>query len=250
MVDTIFGMLGDSGLAKAVELLAREVKSEGAPERRSAAIRALARTQSGAEALVAMAKDGAFPAELRGVAASALAMVQYASLKDEIAKQFPQAGALGGKPLPPIGELAGMKGDAAHGKEVFERAASSCVTCHKVGAKGVDFGPGLGAIGAKLPKEAIFDAIINPNAGISMGFETSEIRLRSGGLAMGIVRSETQDEVVLVLPGGALQKVARTDVQQIKKLPVSMMPSGLNQALTQQDLVDLVEYLSALRDTK
>jgi putative heme-binding domain-containing protein len=83
-----------------------------------------------------------------------------------------------------------------------------------------------------------------------MGFETSEIRLRSGGLAMGIVRSETQDEVVLVLPGGALQKVARTDVQQIKKLPVSMMPSGLNQALTQQDLVDLVEYLSALRDTK
>jgi putative heme-binding domain-containing protein len=124
------------------------------------------------------------------------------------------------------------------------------VTCHKVGAKGVDFGPGLGAIGAKLPKEALYDAIINPNAGISMGFETSEVRLRSGGLAMGIVRSETQDEVVLVLPGGALQKVPRTDVQQIKKLPVSMMPSGLNQALTQQDLVDLVEYLATLRDAK
>jgi putative heme-binding domain-containing protein len=44
--------------------------------------------------------------------------------------------------------------------------------------------------------------------------------------------------------------VPRTDVQQIKKLPVSMMPSGLNQALTQQDLVDLVEYLATLRDAK
>jgi putative heme-binding domain-containing protein len=249
-VEAIFGMLGDSGLAKAVDLLANELKSVGTPERRSAAIRALARTQSGAEALVNMAKGGVFPSELRGVAASALAMVQYASLKDEISKQFPQAGALGGKPLPAVSELVKVKGDVAHGKEVFERAASSCVTCHKVGAKGVDFGPGLGAIGAKLPKEALYDAIINPNAGISMGFETSEVRLRSGGLAMGIVRSETQDEVVLVLPGGALQKVPRTDVQQIKKLTVSMMPSGLNQALTQQDLVDLVEYLSTLRDAK
>jgi putative membrane-bound dehydrogenase-like protein len=249
-VEAIFGMLGDSGLAKAVDLLASELKSAGTPERRSAAIRALARTQSGAEALVNMAKGGVFPSELRGVAASALAMVQYASLKDEISKQFPQAGALGGKPLPAVSELVKVKGDVAHGKEVFERAASSCVTCHKVGAKGVDFGPGLGAIGAKLPKEALYDAIINPNAGISMGFETSEVRLRSGGLAMGIVRSETQDEVVLVLPGGALQKVPRTDVQQIKKLTVSMMPSGLNQALTQQDLVDLVEYLSTLRDAK
>jgi putative membrane-bound dehydrogenase-like protein len=249
-MEALFGMLGDSGLQKAVELLGREVKADGAPERRSAAIRALARTQSGAEALVGMAKEGSFPAELRGVGASALALVQYASLKEDIGRLFPQAGALGGKPLPPIAELVKAKGDAVHGREVFERAASSCVTCHKVGSKGVDFGPGLGAIGAKLPKEALYDAIINPNAGISMGFETSEVRLRSGGIAMGIVRSETQDEVVLVLPGGALQKVPRTDVQQIKKLPVSMMPSGLNQALTQQDLVDLVEYLATLRDSK
>ncbi len=249
-MEALFGMLGDSGLQKAVELLGREVKADGAPERRSAAIRALARTQSGAEVLVGMAKEGSFPAELRGVGASALALVQYASLKEDIGRLFPQAGALGGKPLPPIAELVKAKGDAVHGREVFERAASSCVTCHKVGSKGVDFGPGLGAIGAKLPKEALYDAIINPNAGISMGFETSEVRLRSGGIAMGIVRSETQDEVVLVLPGGALQKVPRTDVQQIKKLPVSMMPSGLNQALTQQDLVDLVEYLTTLRDSK
>ncbi len=57
-MEALFGMLGDSGLQKAVELLGREVKADGAPERRSAAIRALARTQSGAEALVGMAKEG------------------------------------------------------------------------------------------------------------------------------------------------------------------------------------------------
>ena len=102
-------------------------------------------------------------------------------------------------------------------------------------------------LGGKLPKEAIFDAILNPNAGISMGFETAEVKLRGGGQAMGIVRSDTSEELVLALPGGSLQKFAKTDVQRVSKLPTSLMPSGLNQALTKEDLVDLVAYLSNLK---
>jgi putative heme-binding domain-containing protein len=50
-----------------------------------------------------------------------------------------------------------------------------------------------------------------------------------------------------VLPGGALQKFPKSEVQRVTKLPTSLMPSGLNQALTRDDLVDLVAYLSALR---
>jgi putative heme-binding domain-containing protein len=114
----------------------------------------------------------------------------------------------------------------------------------------VDFGPGLSAIGAKLPKEAIFEAIINPNNGISMGFETSELKFRKGGEIVGIVRSMTEDDIVLSLPGGALQRIPKADVKSNKTLPTSLMPSGLNQALSQQDLVDLVEYLSAQRAVK
>ncbi len=249
-LESLFTLLGESGLQKAVELLGRQLTSQGAPERKTAAIRALAKTQAGAELLVAQAKGGSFPAELRGVAASALALVQYGGLAGDIAREFPQAGALGGTPLPPIPELVKQKGNAAHGREVFERAGSSCVTCHKVGAVGADFGPGLGGIGAKLPKEAIYDAILNPNAGISMGFETAEVRLSGNAVALGIVRSDTAQELVLALPGGALQKFPRSEVQRVTKLATSMMPSGLNQALTREDLVDMVEYLSTLRDAK
>jgi putative heme-binding domain-containing protein len=176
--------------------------------------------------------------------------VQYAALKTDIAEQFPPAGTLGGKALPSVPELLKLASNPVKGKEIFERAGSSCVTCHRIGEKGADFGPGLGAIGAKLPKEAIFDAIINPNASISMGFETAELKLQGGGVAMGIIRSETGEELVLVLPGGALQKFPKTDVQKVTKLPTSMMPSGLNQSLSQQDLLDLVEYLATQRAAK
>jgi len=96
-------------------------------------------------------------------------------------------------------------------------------------------------------KEAIYDAIINPNASVTMGFETTQLATKDGGIGMGIVRSETEDELVLALPGGVTTSFRKTDIAKRDKLTTSMMPSGLNQALTQDDLVNLVEYLATLK---
>ncbi|HSI14592.1 MAG TPA: c-type cytochrome, partial [Chthoniobacter sp.] len=222
-------------------------KAENPLPRRSAAIQALARSQTGAETILQLARNNELPADLKSVATTALNLVQYPSLKADIAQLFPAPAALGGQPLAPIAELVKLKGDAAHGKALFERAESSCVTCHRVNDKGVDFAPALSEIGSKLPKEAIFDAIINPNASISMGFETTQLQAKDGTVAIGIVRSETNEDVVLALPGGATNKFTKREIAKREKLATSMMPSGLNQALSQQDLVDLVEYLASLK---
>ena len=61
------------------------------------------------------------------------------------------------------------------------------------------------------------------------------------------MRSETGDELSLALPGGAAITYQKRDVAKRDKLPNSMMPSGVNQALTQEDLVNLVEYLASLK---
>ena len=243
-------MLGSLGLERAVAMLQSELLNARDSGRKTDAIRALARTQTGAERLVKLAKEKRFPMELQSVAASALAQVQYATLREEIGLHFPLPSSLGGVVLPPSAQLAQLSGDAAKGRAVFERASSSCVSCHRIGNIGADFGPSLAEIGGKLPKEALFEAILNPNSGISMGYETAEVKLRGGGQALGIVRSETTEELVLALPGGALQKFPKTEVQRITKLSTSLMPSGLNQALTKDDLVDLVAYLSSLRAAK
>jgi putative heme-binding domain-containing protein len=216
-------------------------------EVREESVRALARTQGGAERLVKLAQSGKFPEDLRSTAASALALVQYANLKEDIEKNFPMPNALGGQPLPPISDLVKIKGDAMKGKAVFERAESSCATCHKIGDKGFDFGPALAEIGGKLPKEALYDSIINPNAGVSMGFETWQFTLKDGGAAMGILRSETAQDIVLALPGGATMKVDKGNIAKRAKLTNSMMPSGLNQSLSKDDLINLVEYLASLK---
>jgi putative membrane-bound dehydrogenase-like protein len=246
--DKLVTLLGTSSNQRTINRLSTlATRSQNPLPRRTAAIQALARTQTGAETILQLARNNELPADLKGVATTALNLVQYPSLKTEIATLFPAPAALGGQALPPIAELVKIKGDAAHGKVLFERAESSCVTCHRVNDKGVDFAPALSEIGSKLPKEAIYDSIINPNASISMGFETTQLQTRDGTVAIGIVRSETAEELVLALPGGATNKFTKREIAQREKLPTSMMPSGLNQALSQQDLVDLVEYLASLK---
>jgi putative membrane-bound dehydrogenase-like protein len=243
-VVTLLGSSSDPRVINRLKALA--IKAEAPLPRRSAAIQALARSQTGAQAIIQLAKNNELPADLSTVATTALNLVQYPTLKTEIATLFPTPSALGGQPLPPIAELVKIKGDVARGKVVFERAESSCVTCHRINDKGVDFAPALSEIGSKLPKEALFEAIINPNAGISMGFETTQLETKSGTVALGIVRSDTNEDLVLALPGGATANFTKREISKREKLPTSLMPSGLNQALTQQDLVDLVGYLVSL----
>ena len=80
-----------------------------------------------------------------------------------------------------------------------------------------------------------------------MGFETTQLTLKDGSTALGIVRSDTRNEVVLALPGGSTNRFEKGQIAKREKLTTSMMPSGLNQLLSQDDLVNLVEYLASLK---
>jgi putative heme-binding domain-containing protein len=244
----VIDLLASSGSGRAVtRLVAVVVNPEEKLESRKAAVQALARNQAGAEALVKLAKEQKFPEALKLTASSALRAVQYPKLSEDIAALFPAPSAQGGKPLPPVTALAKLSGDPSKGRAIFARVESTCTTCHRIGEIGFDVGPGLSEIGGKLPKEALYEAILNPNAGLSMGFETQQFTLKDGNVAAGIVRSETKEEILLALPGGATQKVNPKDVAKREKLLTSLMPTGLSAVLSQDDLVNLVEYLASLK---
>lgn len=241
-------LLGTSSEPRTVNRLKQlATKKDGTLTSRKAAIQALARTQTGAQVVIELAKNQALAEDLKGTATTALNLVQYPTLKADIATLFLAPAALGGQPLAPVAELIKLKGDLARGKTITERVESSCTTCHRIGDKGVDFAPALTEIGSKLPKEALYESIINPNSGVSMGFETTQVQTKNGTVAIGIVRSETNDDIVLALPGGATNKFTKREIAKREKLTTSLMPSGLNQALSQQDLVDMVEYLVSLK---
>ncbi|GAA5221541.1 PVC-type heme-binding CxxCH protein [Membranihabitans marinus] len=145
---------------------------------------------------------------------------------------------------PPIEELVLKTGNRSEGKLVFEQ---HCGLCHQVGDMGNDFGPNLSQIGRKLPKLSQYTAIFYPSAGISFGYEGQTLTFNDGNSTTGIVVSRTENQIVLKFPGGSQQTYNMSDIKEIEEETVSMMPSGLQNAMTTDKLVDLVEFLVALK---
>jgi putative membrane-bound dehydrogenase-like protein len=163
------------------------------------------------------------------------------------AKAFlPNASNIGAKQPATISqaEILGLAGNMAKGKAVFLR---TCMVCHQAASIGFNFGPNLSEIGAKLPKEGLFDAIVNPSAGISFGYETSQLDMQDGARIMGILSSRTETDIEVKFPGGTVQKMKTADVKKIQQLQGSMMPNGLAETMTKQEFADLLEFLTSLK---
>jgi len=146
--------------------------------------------------------------------------------------------------LPSYEVLGKRRGKIDKGKAVYAR---SCAVCHLPSAFKIDFGPNLSEIGSKLPREALFQAIVEPNAGISMGYEAVQVDVKNdGGTFIGFLSSDTEKSITLRMPGGLAQTFEKKQVKTTK-LPASLMPEGLALTMSEAELVDLVEYLASLK---
>jgi putative heme-binding domain-containing protein len=128
--------------------------------------------------------------------------------------------------------------------------AGTCANCHIVNGEGKDVGPNLSEIAKKLGREALFESILYPSASISHNYETYVVETKNGNVVNGLLVSETPQEVTIKAPDAIVHTFKRTEVDSMTRSPVSIMPADLHQALTPQDLADLVEYLLTLREAR
>jgi putative heme-binding domain-containing protein len=238
--------LGNVGGKQVMDLLKPLVTSEKPLAIRRSAAHALGESKPGAEFLLDLAKTGKLPADLNFTVASALFALPDPQLQAEAKKHLKLPASANEKPLPPLPELIKMTGKADHGKKLFFSTAN-CSKCHIVKNEGKEVGPNLSEIGSKLGKEAFLVAILDPSAGISHNYETYVAATDEGKVISGLLISKTDAEVVL-RDANAIQHTLKMDtVEDLKKLPVSLMPADLQKTMTAQDLVDVVEYLMTLK---
>ncbi len=214
---------------------------------RRQAVRSLSQTREGAAGLLQLARDDKLPNAVKFVATTELNQVRWPDLKAMAAQVLPPPQGRNTEPLPPVTEMLKMNGDAVRGAQVFTRPEVGCINCHRVNSKGVDLGPALSEIGAKLGKDALYEAILDPSAGIEFGFEAWQIELKSGDEAYGIITSETADELTIKDAKAIPIHIKKGDITRRQQMKTSMMPAGLQQTMSLQDLVDLVEYLFSLK---
>ena len=241
-------VLGNAKEKQVVPILAPLVIDESRNiEVRRAVVRALAQTRDGASSLLAIAKQDKLSDGLKFIASSELNSARWPEIKREAAKVLPLPAGQNSEPLPPVSQLVKMKGDAARGADIFRRETTGCIKCHQARGEGRDVGPALSEIGTKLPKEALIEAVLDPSAGISFGFEPWQLQLKSGDDAYGLKVSETVDEIAIKDVNGVVTRYKKSEIASAQQSKISIMPSGLQQTMTTQEFVDLIEYLASLK---
>ena len=139
--------------------------------------------------------------------------------------------------------LAAEDGDATAGEGVFQQY---CQGCHIVNGTGQNFGPDLTSIGDKLGKDGLLSAIVYPSMGIGFGYEGFEIKTKDGQIYHGFIESETEHDLTLRMMGGLTQRITHDKIMEKIPLDESLMTADLHQLMTQEELLDLIEYLSTL----
>jgi putative heme-binding domain-containing protein len=213
---------------------------------RSEIVKSLARWPAGQKYLLRRVALQDWPEELRYPAANALLTSEDAAIRTEAAKYLTLPASADNRPLPLLAELLKQSGDAQRGKLVFAEAGT-CAKCHKVRGEGQEVGPDLSEVGSKLSVEALYESILNPSAGISHSYEMYSLLTADGRTISGLLVSQTDEEIVLKDKDAVLHKVPRSEVDEFARQQKSLMPEDLQKQLTEQQLVDLIEYLKTLR---
>ena len=186
-------------------------------------------TSISAEELAALVKK--FPAELQPAAQEVIGILQV-----HRQQQLDRLNAL----LPRLKD-----GNAQRGKELFFAEKSKCATCHRVGDQGAKIGPDLSTIGANRTGSDLLESILFPSATIVRDYEPYSLITSDGRVLTGLIARETTDTLFLQPQSGEQIAVPRSEIDELAPGTVSIMPSGLDQTLSEQELADIVAFLQS-----
>ncbi len=149
-----------------------------------------------------------------------------------------------------------LKGDAMHihrrvsqfavGQQLFRVA--SCVGCHKLGAEGNNIGPDLTKLPAEYSSADVLEHILDPSKKIDPKYQSSVVALKSGKVLTGLVIEQSKTELKMLdnpsLPDKPVV-ILVDDIEERQLSSVSIMPKGVLNKLTREEILDLLAYVIA-----
>lgn len=139
------------------------------------------------------------------------------------------------------------KGDIRRGQVVFNSNSAACSSCHAIGYQGGQSGPDLTRIGDVRTRRDLLESILFPSASFVRGYEPVVVVTDSGEIHQGVVTRDGQEEVRLVTGPDTEVRVSRSKIREIRPGNVSVMPSGLEEQVSREELASLLAFLSNAR---
>ncbi len=132
-------------------------------------------------------------------------------------------------------------GDVASGKAVFKK---NCAICHTHSGEGAKIGPDLSGVAAHTKEHLLID-ILDPSRSVEGNFRMYSVETKKGLVITGMLASETKTTIELVDTQAKKLVIERDDIDAIIASTKSLMPDGFEKTLKQEELIDLLEFLTA-----
>jgi putative heme-binding domain-containing protein len=132
-------------------------------------------------------------------------------------------------------------GDTGRGSRVFIKA--DCAACHS-GAQAI--GPDLQGVADRFSRDDLFTAIIRPSKDVSPRYRTTLLETTAGKVYQGIILYEAVDGLILQTGPAATVRLRGDQIADRRTSPLSLMPTGLLDRLSDQEIADLYAYLRQL----
>ena len=137
-------------------------------------------------------------------------------------------------------------GDRKAGERIFS-TQSNCSQCHMVGGKGGRLGPDFSRLGGSRSADFLVESVRKPSKNISDGYTTVTVAAKDGERITGVRKNEDTFSVQLMSADEQLHLFLKKDLQEVREESESLMPAYNRRMLSDQDLEDLVAYMSGLR---
>jgi putative heme-binding domain-containing protein len=249
MAPSAIDALGIVGSPEDSEMLVARFSGFNQPAR-EAVVRLLASRPSTAPLLLNAVAENKFPRSL--IQTTTLRQLQYLG-NDDINKRlialFPETAQVSEDKRKRIVDLQeqlsktdGAAGNPVAGRKLFDQ---SCAKCHRLFGEGSQIGPELtGSQRSNL--NYLLDNIVDPSAQLADTYRMSVIRLEDGRVIMGVILQQN-DKVLTLQTADDRLALSVADIEEIQRTNKSLMPEGLLDSLTQQQIRDLVSYLQSSR---
>jgi putative heme-binding domain-containing protein len=152
----------------------------------------------------------------------------------------------------PVGEYQTFAlahpGDSGRGHQLFTDVNGvNCIRCHRLNGQGVLIGPDLTDLNAKQNRAQIIESVLYPSKVILDGYQQVLFHMKNDDDYAGIVRSETPETVTVIDSLGMTNLLQKSKIKSRKISQISLMPEGLQSALTLEEFSDLIAYVEGAK---
>lgn len=137
-------------------------------------------------------------------------------------------------------EEALKKADLREGRLVY---AKTCAGCHVLFEEGRAVGPNLTG-SQRNNLDYVLENVFDPSAVVGRDFRLTTIATTDGRVLTGIITEEAAESLTLKTPKDDVL-IAKSEIEDQKQSLISMMPEGLFEKLSDEEITNLIAYLAS-----